>query len=77
MLKPITRISHWDKTLNWVKTKEWSTVMVESYCLGAIQVIRCLSINLSYLGQVIDECEKLLVDFGSRNVTLKFVYTIC
>lgn len=61
------------EALSWIKTKDWQEVIVESDCLGAIQAIRCSSINFSYLGRVIDECKKLLVELESRNVTLKFV----
>ncbi|KAL8133670.1 hypothetical protein AgCh_008927 [Apium graveolens] len=61
------------EALSWVKSKDWPTVIIESDCLGAIQAIRCSSVNLSYLGRVIDECKNLLVDLRSRNVTLKFV----
>ncbi|XP_074352890.1 uncharacterized protein LOC141692045 [Apium graveolens] len=61
------------EALSWIKTKDWQEVIVESDCLGAIQAIRCSSVNFSYLGRVIDECKKLLVDVESRNVTLKFV----
>ncbi|XP_074322699.1 uncharacterized protein LOC141659673 [Apium graveolens] len=61
------------EALSWIKNKNWSSTVVESDCLGAIQAIRCSSINLSYLGRVVDECRKLLDDLESRNVSLKFV----
>lgn len=53
------------EALSWVKEQDWPTVVVDCDWL--------LDVNLSYFGRVIDECKKLLVEFESRNVTLKFV----
>ncbi|XP_074370739.1 uncharacterized protein LOC141711921 [Apium graveolens] len=64
------------ESLSWIKNKNWSSTVVESDCLGAIQAIRCSSINLSYLGRVVDECRKLLDDLESRNVSLKICKTV-
>lgn len=61
------------EALSWVKSKDWSSAIIESDCLGAIQAIRCSSINLSYFGRVVDKCKKLLSDLEACNVTLKFV----
>lgn len=61
------------EALSWVKRNDWPSVILESDCLAAIQAIRCSSVNLSYLGRVIDECKTLLKELRSRNVTLKFV----
>lgn len=61
------------EALSWVKSKNWPATVVETDCLSVVQAIRCSSINLSYLGRVIDQCKQLLVDLKSRNVTLKFV----
>lgn len=61
------------KALSWIKEHNWPKVVVESDCLGAIQAIRCSSVNLSYLGRVIDECKRLLIELKSSNVTLSFV----
>lgn len=61
------------EALSWIKEHNWPQGIVESDCLGAIQAIRCSSINLSYLGRVIDECKRLLLELKSRNVTLRFV----
>lgn len=46
---------------------------METDCLVVTQAIRCSTINLSYLGRVIDECKQLLSDLGDRKVILKFV----
>ncbi|XP_074326725.1 uncharacterized protein LOC141664671 [Apium graveolens] len=61
------------EALSWVKSKNWLGAVVETDCLNMVQAIRCSSVNLSYLGRVVDECKQLLVDIKSRNVTLKFV----
>lgn len=46
---------------------------METDCLGVVQAIRCSTLNLSYLGRVIDECKGLLSELGNRKVILKFV----
>lgn len=61
------------EALSWVKSRAWERVEVETDCLGVVQAIRCSSINLSYLGRVIDDCRRLLDDLRVHNVTLKFV----
>lgn len=61
------------EALSWVKSKDWPAAVVEIDCLSAIQAIGCSSVNLSYLGRVIDECKQLIVDLDSPNVILKFV----
>lgn len=61
------------EALSWVKSKNWPAAVLETDCLNVVQAIRCSSVNLSYLGRVVDECKQLLVELKSRNVTLKFV----
>lgn len=61
------------EALSWVKSKDWQLVDVETDCIGAVQAIRCSSINFSYLGRVVDDCRRLIADLRLRNVTLKFV----
>lgn len=61
------------EALSWVKGKFSQPVVVESDCLSIIQAIRCTSVNLSYLGRVVDECKQLLSVLKERHVTLKFV----
>ncbi|XP_074346578.1 uncharacterized protein LOC141685372 [Apium graveolens] len=61
------------EALSWVKEHNWPQVVVESDCLGAIQANSCSSISLSYLGRIIDECKRLLLELKSRNATLRFV----
>lgn len=59
--------------LSWVKGKGWQAVELETDCLALIQVIRCSTINLSYLGRVVDECRNLLLLLQDRQITLSFV----
>lgn len=61
------------QTLSWVKTKAWPKVVVETDCVVVTHVIRCSSMNLSYLGRVLNECKTFLSDLGDRKVILKFV----
>lgn len=61
------------EALSWIKVKAWPSVVLETDCLTATQAIRCSSINLSYLGRVIDECKHLLSEIDNRKVILKFV----
>lgn len=58
---------------SWVKSKGWSTVLLETDSLAAVQAIRYSSINLSYLGRTIKECKTLLAFLKECNVTLNFV----
>lgn len=44
---------------------------METDCLTFIQAIRCSSVNLSYLGRVIDEGKLLLSQIGERNDKLE------
>ncbi|KAL8112588.1 hypothetical protein AgCh_020058 [Apium graveolens] len=50
------------EALSWLKFKDWEMVEVETDCMGAVQAIRCSSINFSYPGRVIYDCRRLLVD---------------
>lgn len=61
------------EALSWVKSKDWQRVVIETDCLVVTQAIRSSSINLSYLGRVIDECKGLLSELGNRKVLLNFV----
>ncbi|XP_074342398.1 uncharacterized protein LOC141679917 [Apium graveolens] len=61
------------EALSWIKAKAWPSVILETDCLTVTQAIRCSSINLSYLGRVIDECKRLLTELVNREVVLKFV----
>lgn len=61
------------EALSWIKAKAWPSVVLETDCLTAIQAIRCSSINLSYLGRVIDECKHIFSALDNRKVILKFV----
>ncbi|XP_063936253.1 uncharacterized protein LOC135147271 [Daucus carota subsp. sativus] len=61
------------EALSWIKAKAWPSVILETDCLTVTQAIRCSSINLSYLGRVIDECKHLLTELVNREVVLKFV----
>ena len=54
-------------------TLGWPRVILETDCLVVTQAIRSASINLSYLGRVIDECKGLLSELGDRKVFLNFV----
>ena len=44
------------EALSWIKSKGWPKVVLETDCLLITQAIRCSSINLSYVGRVVDEC---------------------
>lgn len=48
------------EVLSWVKNMIIESAIVETDYLSVVQSIRCFSVNLSYLGRVVDEC-KLLV----------------
>lgn len=48
------------EALSWIKLKSWRKVIVETDCLAVVQVLRCSSIHLSYLGRIISECQGLL-----------------
>lgn len=61
------------EALSWIKATAWPSVVLETDCLTATQAIRCTSVNLSYLGRVIDECKHLLSELDNRKVILKFV----
>ncbi|XP_074378327.1 uncharacterized protein LOC141719860 [Apium graveolens] len=61
------------EALSWVKERGWQVVDLETDCLALIQAIRCSTINLSYLGRVVDECRSLLLLLKERQITLNFV----
>lgn len=48
-------------------------MVVDTVCLTVVQAIRCSSVNLSYLGRVVDECKILVNELKNRHVTLNFV----
>ncbi|XP_074347114.1 uncharacterized protein LOC141685938 [Apium graveolens] len=61
------------EALSWIKNEVTQPAIVESDCLSVIQAIRCSTVNLSYLGRIIDECKALLSDLKNRHVVLNFV----
>lgn len=61
------------EALSWTKNMITQPTIIESDCLAAIQAIRCSTVNLSYLGRIIDECKSLLSELKKRQVTLIFV----
>lgn len=61
------------EALSWVKERGWQAVELETDCLALIQAIRCSTINLSYLGRVVDECRSLLTLLKERQIALNFV----
>ncbi|XP_074348244.1 uncharacterized protein LOC141687007 [Apium graveolens] len=61
------------EALIWAKEKSKQPVMVETDCLYVLQAIRCSSVNLSYLGRLIEECKTLVSELKQRNITLMFV----
>lgn len=48
------------EALSWVKYQSAQPVIIETNCLSMLQAIRCSTVNLSYLGRVIDECKALV-----------------
>lgn len=61
------------EALRWVKNKIRQPVVVETDCLTVVQTIRCSSVNLSYLGRVVDECKSLVNELKNRHVMLNFI----
>ncbi|XP_074362809.1 uncharacterized protein LOC141718821 [Apium graveolens] len=61
------------EALSWIKNHSMLPAIVETYCLSVLQAIRCSSVQLSYLGRVIDECKVLVSELKNRLVTLNFV----
>lgn len=61
------------EALSWVKKGEYNGVIIESDCLALIQAIRSATVNLSYLGRIVQDCKSMLVSLKERNITLNFV----
>lgn len=61
------------EALSWIKSKNWSQVIVETDCLVVVQAIRSSYASLSYFGRVIDECKQHLIDLRGRHVILNFI----
>lgn len=61
------------EALSWVKNKIEQPVTIETDCLTVVQAIRCSSVNLSYLGRIVDECKSLVNELKNRHVALNFV----
>lgn len=61
------------EALSWIKNEVTQPAIVESDCLVVIQAIRYSTVNLSYLGRIIDECKSLLNDLKNRHAVLNYV----
>ncbi|KAL8149967.1 hypothetical protein AgCh_006834 [Apium graveolens] len=62
------------EALSWVKSQAVQPVIVETDCLSVVEAIRCSTVNLSYLGRVVEECKGQLVkELKNRLVVLNFV----
>lgn len=57
--------------INWVQARRG--VVVETNCLAAIYAIRSSAIKLSYLGRIIEDCKKLLIELKEHEVSLVLV----
>lgn len=61
------------EALSWVKAQQGSGVTIETDSLVCVQAIRSSSVNLSYLGRMVEDCRNLLVELKDREVSLRFV----
>lgn len=59
------------EALSWLKTHNWSSIILETDCLLVIQALRSNVSMLSYFGDVILECKSMLT--MSNNVSCLFV----
>lgn len=59
------------EALSWMKTMEWEVVTIESDCLVVVQMIRSSAPMRSRLGQVIQECRKIIRE--ANNIKLYFI----
>ncbi|KAM6561917.1 hypothetical protein CsatB_021915 [Cannabis sativa] len=59
------------EALSWIKDKRWQQVVLETDCLVVVQAIRNPTHMISLFGDVIKECQNLLVNL--RGVTISFV----
>lgn len=50
------------EALSWIKNHNWNKVMLETYCLEAVQAIRSAAEMFSYIGRIICECKQHLID---------------
>ncbi|KAM6564548.1 hypothetical protein CsatB_024546 [Cannabis sativa] len=59
------------EALSWIKNKQWTQVTLETDCLVVVQAIRNPTRMISLFGDVIRECQNLLVVL--RGVSISFV----
>ncbi|KAM6577068.1 hypothetical protein CsatB_028905 [Cannabis sativa] len=83
MLEGVSRLCHGNirpelaeaigvrEALSWIKDKQWLNVILETNCLVVVQAIRSPIHRISFFGDVIKECQNLLMRL--RGVTISFV----